>query len=260
MAVPDGDRGRTLVVGVHPRGEDVEGETLVAADLLDTVDAVRSDLGLAPSDVGVLLADADRDAAALVACRERGFATVAVLERPGAGTLELRQGDDFADHVERLGADLASARLRWHPDDDADHKKAQALTLTRVAAWLHETGRRLLLEVVVPGEGDDATPDAEVVRRAVREIRELGTEADRWAVVHGGRTASDLVELARDGGRDHVEVFDLILRGSAGPAATAGTVVDHAAWCADLPRDHDDARATAERALRHAAGDAPRPT
>lgn len=258
--MPPGSRGRAVVVGIGPRGEDVEGEVLVVSDLLDAIDAVRADLEIDPAAVGVLLTDAERDAAALEGCRERGFAPVAVLEVPEAATLQLGRGDAFAEHVERLGADLASARLRWLPDDDADHKKAQALTLTRVAAWLHETGRQLLLELVVPGDRVDTTPDAEVVRHAIREIRELGTEADRWAVVHAGRPAPDLAELARDGGRDHVEVLDLVLRPGAGPAVTAAAVVDHAAWCADLPPGRDDARATAERALRRALADTPRPT
>jgi hypothetical protein len=235
--VPPGNRGRSLLLGVGPRtGPAGDGPLPGPADevLLDAVDAARAAAGLAADEVGLLLTGADADL--LERCRTRGFAPVAVVEAADLDTFAFRHGDDFARHVEVLGADLASARLRWHPEDDADRKKAQALGLTKLAAWLHETDRRLLLEVIVPAvpEDGDAGADPALVLDAIREIRDLGTEADLWAVPHLDAVLPELAEFVRDEGRDAVAVLDLVLDGGAAdtgpPAAADGIVLDHDAW------------------------------
>jgi hypothetical protein len=237
--VPPGNRGRSLLLGVSPRtGPAGEGARPgpPADVLLDAVEAARASAGLTVDEVGILLTDAAAEADLLEPCRSRGFAPVAVVEAADLGTFAFRHGDDFARHVESLGADLASARLRWHPEDDADRKKAQALGLTKLAAWLHETDRRLLVEVVVPAapEGDDAGADPALVLDAIREIRDLGTEADLWAVPHLAAVLPDLAAFARDEGRDAVALLDLVMAGGPPDDVTAaagdGIVLDHDAW------------------------------
>jgi hypothetical protein len=263
--VPPGNRGRSLLLGVGPRnGPTGDRPSQGPADevLLDAVDAARAAAGLAADEVGLLLTDADTDL--LERCRARGLAPVAVVEAADLDTFAFRHGDDFARHVETLGADLASARLRWHPEDDADRKKAQALGLTKLAAWLHETGRRLLLEVIVPAapEDDDAGADPALVLDAVREIRDLGTEADLWAVPHLDAVLGDLTAFARDEGRDAVAVLDLALDGGAPaswpPAAADGLVLDHDAWwtpsLASGAADHRGAVAATTAAITGALG------
>jgi myo-inositol catabolism protein IolC len=235
ILVPLGNRGRSLLIGLQPRGAGGApprtGGTDVA-DLLDAVDRARAAAGLDADRIGLLLADAGDDLVA--AGRERGFVPVAVVEAPG-DTFAFRHGDDFAQHVEGMGADLASVRLRWDPDDDADRKKTQALGLTKLAAWLHETDRRLLLEVVVP------TPTADATLDAVREIRDLGTEPDLWAFSTEVSGFADLDALARDAGRVEVAVLALALDPVRDPLPPGrGVVLDHAAWAGALD-DADDA-------------------
>jgi hypothetical protein len=239
IPVPLGNRGRSLLIGLQPR-EDTAVTSLAggadAADLLDAVDEARGAAGVDADQVGLLLPGADDELVA--AGRERGFAPVAVVEAPGEDTFAFRHGDDFAQQVERMGAELASARLRWDPADDADRKKAQALGLTKLAAWLHETDRRLLLEVVVP--------TASAPLDAVREIRDLGTEADLWAVRADPVGFADLDGLARDAGRDEAAVLALLLGPASGPLPEGrGIVLDHAAWAGAL-----DAAAAGDRGAR----------
>jgi myo-inositol catabolism protein IolC len=242
--VPLGNRGRSLLIGLQPRGAVGATTGTGAADvtgLLDAVDRARAAAGLDADRIGLLLTDAEDDLVA--AGRERGFVPVAVVEAAG-DTFAFRHGDDFAQHVERMGADLASARLRWDPDDDADRKKTQALGLTKLAAWLHETDRRLLLEVIVPTTTADATLDA------LREIRDLGTEPDLWAFTTEVTGFEDLDVLARDAGRDEAAVLALALDRVSDPLPPGrGVVLDHAAWAGALADDADDADDAIVRAL-----------
>lgn len=238
--MPPGGPGRTFVIGMHPReqasGTVADDDVTVLLDGL--IEAVRSS-GVDPSAVAVLVGDGDPDLPD--AARERGLRPVAIVDA---------DGEDFARHVEAVGADVAAVRVRWQPDDDADVKKERALALTKVAAWLHETGRQLLVEVVTDGGTD-------VVAETVHEIRGLGTEPDLWAVP-SGLDAGQLAELVRDAGRDHVALLEVEL--DPVPTSTAGPVdgrlVEHAAWIApavdELRATHTGTRDQAVSAAAHA--------
>lgn len=167
-------------------------------------------------------------------------------------------GDAFAEHIEQVGPALSSVRLRWHPDDDPEVKKAQALGLTKLAAWLHETDRRLLIEllVIAPDGGDDAARTPEVVR----EIRGLGIEADVWSVA-GPTDRSDAEQLAEvvvDEGRDRVaaivrlpetDLIEPVAAACAGIAAYRGVVFGPRIWEHELITDASGAR-DRERTVR----------
>ena len=116
----------------------------------------------------------------------------------------------FGAQLEDADAAVAHVELRWATDHDPDAKKAQVLDLTRLGAWLHETGRVLLVEVAVPGLGELVGEQrTEELVRTLREIRELGVEADLWAVPGplGSDTARALCDLVRDAGRDDVGIL-----------------------------------------------------
>ncbi len=176
------------------------------------------------------------------------------VERPGQRVLELAYGDDFARHVEAFEPDLVKALVRWNPGDDPDDKKIQAQRLTSLSAWLHATGRTLLLELLLPPTDDDLARvegDAtrfdielrpELTRRAVREIRDLGVEPDVWQLegVDERPDAEELLALLRDEGRDHVVALVLgdaddgrlehRLRLAGGHDGVAGLAIGPPAW------------------------------
>ncbi|MEX0834502.1 MAG: hypothetical protein WD010_00305 [Nitriliruptor sp.] len=243
--------GSLLVLSLEPRGPRLDDHALepgpvVDADVLvEGLDRARRAAGLDAAGTAVVAADPDvaRD------LRARGFGVVAPVESTVTGTLSFAHGDGFSHAVEELEPDLTSVRVRWNPGDDADVKKEQALGLTRLAAWLHETDRKLLVEVVVPplpadldqvGRDHDRfvselRPGLSV--EAVREIRELGTEADLWAVEHGASSA-DLDALVTEAGRDEVGVLVIVASPDQPLDPPAGHVrgmlVDRPVWRAAL--------------------------
>ncbi|GGI03359.1 2-deoxy-5-keto-D-gluconate 6-phosphate aldolase domain-containing protein [Egicoccus halophilus] len=161
-----------------------------------------------PGELAVLV---DADALGGLAERVAGEAVELVLPLSSdAEDFRLGPGDDFGAYVERFGPSVVQVEVRWGPDVDPAAKKAQALELTRLATWLHETGRSLLLDLDVPGlDGLDAAGRTDAILKAVREVREVGIEVDLWALP-GPRTADEaqaVAELVRDAGRDRVGVL-----------------------------------------------------
>lgn len=156
----------------------------------------------------------------------------------------------FGTQLEAAGADVAHVEVRWGPGHDPAAKKAQALELTRLAAWLHETGRLLLVELAVPDLAAPAGPQrTEELLKTVREVREVGVEADLWAVPGplDDEAADILGELVRDAGRDDVGILVTDADERSGPApgagpqaaAVVGFVLGPAIWSDALRRRRD---------------------
>lgn len=225
-------------------------------------------LAIPSRELGVLV-DEELGAEVARAATRAGVRLAMPVERAGQRVFEFEYGDEFARHIEAFEPDAAKVLVRWNPDDDPADKKLQAQRLSRLGAWLHETERRLLLELLVPAsESDLARVDGDADRydtelrpqltlRAVREIRDLGVEPDLWQLVAPDDPADGeaLAGLIRDEGRDAVhalvlgdagdERFERRLRVAApidgfagfaaGPPAWAGPVSAHLAG--DIDRD-----------------------
>lgn len=164
---------------------------------------------------------------------------------------QLQADHGFGSDLEAAGAAIAHVEVRWGPDHDPGAKKSQAVGLTRLAAWLHETGRSLLVELVVPGLGGltgEARTDELV--KTVREVREVGIEADLWAVPGplDDAAARAMGEMVQDAGRDDVAILvadgdgagrpDAVASGAGGQVA--GFVLGPDIWSDALARWRDD--------------------
>jgi myo-inositol catabolism protein IolC len=181
---------------------------------------------------------------------------------------ELVHGDGFGRHLEERSADLAHVRLAWNPGHAPEDKKAQAMAMARLAAWVHETDRKLLVELTVPPVPDDidqvaGDPDRfrterhpELVARSIVEIRDLGVEPDLWVVEPPADAAAltTVAEAATDAGRDEVALLladgapDLLLRAAGAVPGYRGVVVGASAF-AD-PSDVVDVARARDAALR----------
>lgn len=223
--------------------------------LFDAVERAGEAIGLRADEV-VVLVDHDGEATLVDEVRARGWRLALPVDDRSEGRFGFTHGDDFGRHIERFDPDVSTVRVRWHPDDDPDEKKAQALGLTKLAAWLHETGRTLLVELLVPASeqdldavgGDTGRFDREVrpgrIRDAIREIRDLGTEADAWVTdaPADAAEAAQLAELIQDAGRDAVVALvrvgddrsEAALHTTATHDAYRGAVLEPGLWSDEL--------------------------
>lgn len=245
--MPRGDDLALYAVRLEHRGADALDDAAARIVLTGVRQVAAAGSAAAPATLAVLV---DGEVHADLAASVTGDPVSLVLPigDPG-GTFRLG-GEEFGPLVDRFSPRAVEVELRWGPDVDPDVKKAQALDLTRLAAWLHETGRSLLVDLEVPGVagldvGDERT---QRVASAIEEVRDVGVEPDLWALP-GPRDADEaraIGDLVRDAGRDHVQVlvrdesadanggaaFDPAhrLRLVAGVAAYDGFVLGPAIW------------------------------
>ncbi len=245
---------RLLGVGDEPSAADQErledAKHLVWEGFLQAAERTavpRSRLGvLVDEELGAGVARAVADAEVQLAMP---------VERAGRRLLELEHDEDWARHIDAFDPNLVKALVRWNPGDDAETKRAQAQLLSRVGAWLHQTHRRLLLELLVPASDDDlARVDGdhdrydtelrpELTRRAIREIRDLGIEPDVWQIegVDEPADAEALAAMVRDedhdgevalvlGDAEDEQRFEHRLRTTGSLPGIAGLAVGRPAW------------------------------
>jgi myo-inositol catabolism protein IolC len=197
-----------------------------------------------------LLVDGERAQDVFASAVSAGWTRAVPVAAPDQDTFALEHGDDFARHLEAVEASVAHVALSWNVGHPPEERKAQVMELARLAAWLHETDRKLLVDLTVPAVPSDleqvdgdrsrfrAERHPELVRRAVQEIRDLGVEPDLWIVDPSG-SADDLAELAalaQEAGRDEVALLvadaaaDAAIRRAAAITGYRGVVVGRSSW------------------------------
>lgn len=173
--------------------------------------------GVPKDQLGVLV-DEEMGTAVAREAPDTGVRLAMPVEKSGQKVFDFEFGEDFGAHIEAFDPDFSKVLVRWNPGDDPEDKKVQAQRLSKLGAWLHETGRKFLFELLVPAsdsdlarvEGDQERYDLEVrpelTLRAIREIRDLGVEPDIWKIegLDKREDCEALAELIRDGGRDGV--------------------------------------------------------
>jgi myo-inositol catabolism protein IolC len=101
------------------------------------------------SQLGVLVDERLGTAVARQA-KQDGFVLAMPVEVSGSDQLRFEYGDDFAAHVEAFDPDWVKVLLRFNPDDPDELKQEQTATLRRLHDWVTGSGRRWLLELLVP--------------------------------------------------------------------------------------------------------------
>jgi myo-inositol catabolism protein IolC len=100
-----------------------------------------------------------------IAAEAAGAGVTVALALEGSGGDVLRPEAPAAELVRDLRAvpgSLGKVLLRWHPDDGASRKEQQLAALHHLADLTERSGRRLLLELLVPPTADDRTAVAAV--------------------------------------------------------------------------------------------------
>jgi myo-inositol catabolism protein IolC len=161
--------------------------------------------------------------------KEHGLRLAMPVEKSGQDEFDFEYGADFGAHIETFDPHFSKVLVRYNPDADVGMNKRQLTRLKELADWLHERDRNFLFELLVPAEasqleavgGDTDRYDAELrpelMRRAIADIQDFGTEVDIWKI-EGVDTREDAEMLARQtragAGRENV-VCVLLGRGAS---------------------------------------------
>lgn len=141
------------------------------------------------------------------------------VEAPDRDIFDFAYGERWRAHVEAFEPDFAKVLVRYNVEGDAEGNAIQAARLAELSAWLRETGRKLLFELLVPptesqlgavaGDrlGFELWTRPGLMVRAMAELQAAGVEPDIWKLegLDALADARVVVEQARTGdGRERV--------------------------------------------------------
>jgi myo-inositol catabolism protein IolC len=214
-------QSKLLEIAGAPTADEVaridEAKRIIFAGFRKALDA-----GLPLEGAGILVdeqfgADVAREALAL------GAQLAMPVEKSGQLEFDFEYGEQFGDHIAAFEPNYAKVLVRYNAEGDAELNRRQAARLARLGAWLHDSGRKFLFELLVPPEPHQlATLDEDMDRydrelrpdlmiEAIRELQEAGVEPEIWKI-EGLDAREDCIRLAaaaRAGGRDAVECLVL---------------------------------------------------
>lgn len=178
--------------------------------------------GGAPADHAAILADERFSADILHAASRQGYMTACPAERSGRKEFAFEFGEDFARHIEAINPTFCKVLVRYNPRGDSRVNERQAVRLTRLSDYLHNSGRLFMFELLVPPErvqleqfSSKDLYDLEMrpglMVQAVHELQAAGVEPDVWKVEGMDRREDcvNLVAAARRDGRGKVVCITL---------------------------------------------------
>lgn len=170
--------------------------------------------GVAKKSAGILV-DEEFGADVLRDAKRRGFMTALSVEESGSDEFEFEHGADFAHRIDAIDPTFAKVVVRYNPEGDAALDKRETSRLHALSNHCRQSGRRLMVELLVPAtdeqmarvDGDAVTYARELrpglLQRAIRILQDAGVEPEVWAVeaptLHGD--CERIVEAARHDGR-----------------------------------------------------------
>jgi len=172
----------------------------------------------APRESAGALVDEEFGADIARKARAEGLIFAMPVEKSGQDEFDFEYGEDFGKHIEEFDPTFSKVLVRYNPDGDPDLNARQAERLKRLSDWLHERGRKLLFELLVPAEpsqleavgGDEERYDREVrpglMRRVIAELHHAGVEPDIWKIegIDRREDCEAISGQARSGGRGGV--------------------------------------------------------
>src|SRR5438445_3202893 len=111
--------------------------------------------GGAPRESCGILVDEQFGADIVRRAKKEGYLFAMPTEKSGQDEFDFQYGDDFGAHIEEFDPSFSKVLVRYNPEGDADMNARQSERLKRLGAWLHESDRKLLVELRVPAEGSE---------------------------------------------------------------------------------------------------------
>jgi myo-inositol catabolism protein IolC len=172
----------------------------------------------APKDAAGVLADEQFGAAVLRDAHEQGLITCAPVEKSGQEEFAFEYGDRWQQHIADVNPTFAKVLVRYNPEDDEAMNRRQAGRLKELSDYCHRSGRRLMIELLVPMtheqsdrlEGDHRAYDRELrpslMIAAIKELQQAQVEPDVWKIegLENRGDCAAMVATARRGGREGI--------------------------------------------------------
>ena len=188
------------------------------------------------------LVDATYGADVLAAAKAEGIRVAVPVEASGRPELAFEY-EDWRERLAAIDPAWAKVLVRYNPDGDAEMNERQRAKLRELTEHCTDTGRDLMVELLVPPEPTQAGPayDTEVrpglMVRAIDELRHDGVAADVWKI-EGLERREDCervawaagalcVVLGRGEDRAAVERW---LRAAAGVPGFVGFAIGRSIW------------------------------
>ncbi len=173
--------------------------------------------GGVPRDRAAILVDEEFGAAILREAASAGYMTCMSIEKSGQEEFDFEYGEGFAQHLEEFDPTFGKVLVRYNPEADTELNKRQSDRLRRLSAYLAETKRLFMFELLVPPEkaqlegiGGQAAYDRQLrpglMIETIRALQDSGVEPDVWKIEGLDRRedCEKIVEVARRDGRTNV--------------------------------------------------------
>lgn len=171
-----------------------------------------------PKEYAGILVDEEFGADILRDANRLGYVTALSTEQSGSDEFEFDYGPDFAAHLDALSPTFAKVLVRYNPDGDAALNERQRGRLRQLSGYCRGSGRRLMLELLVPPTpaqlhdmGTDKTAFDRQLRPALmvatmRAMQDDGVEPDIWKIegLDERMDCERIVTAARRDGRTSV--------------------------------------------------------
>jgi myo-inositol catabolism protein IolC len=225
-----------------PPSDDVVTRARAAKDVIaEGLLGAIAEGGVARASAAALV-DVTYGANAIERLRGEGVRLGVPVEASGADELTF-EVDDWRARLAAIDPAWAKVLVRYNPDGDAERNARQRARLRELTQHCTDSGRDLMLELLVPPEPDQAGPafDTEVrpglVVRAIEELRGDSTSADVWKV-EGLERGEDCQRVAWAAGGSCVVLgrgadaaaVERWLRASAGVPGFVGFAIGRSIW------------------------------
>ncbi len=228
----------------------------------------------APRDSSGLLVDEQFGADIARRAKADGYMFAMPVEKSGQDEFDFEYGDQFAEHILDFDPTYTKVLVRYNPEGDREMNATQLVRLKKLSDWLQDSGRKFLLELLVPSEpsqleavgGDADRYDKEVRPRlmvqSIEDCQAGGVEPDVWKIegIDKREDCERIAATARRGGRDHVSCVVLgrgadedavihWLRQGAGVPGYIGFAIGRTIWW-DALKAHLDGEADRDTAVK----------
>jgi myo-inositol catabolism protein IolC len=134
-----------------------------------------------PMPGAAILIDEEYGSEFVALAQQLGHQVVIPVERSGERQLSFEYGDAYREHIELFNPAAVKVLLRWDPTATDGSNAAQGEQLAKLAQWMNDSLRTLIVEFLIP-PSDDSSYRADLMSLAVEQIRAAGTEPPLWKV------------------------------------------------------------------------------